>query len=139
MTAVQLNPYLHFQDQAREAMDFYQGVFGGELTMQTYAEIGMSGHPSNDDRIMHSQLVTPHGLILMGADVPDGMPYEPGTAISISLSGDDEPALRGFYDALADGGNVIEPLRQAPWGDTFGACVDRFGTSWMVNIAGSSS
>ena len=135
MTAVQLNPYLQFQDQAREAMAFYRGVFGGELDMQTFAEGGMSGHPSNDDRIMHAQLVTPHGLVLMASDVPDGFPYQPGSAISISLSGEDEPVLRRFYEALAERGTVIEPLSQAPWGDQFGACVDRFGTSWMVNIS----
>ncbi len=134
---VQLNPYLQFQDRAREAMDFYRSVFDGELTMQTYSEGGMSGHPSNDDRIMHAQLVTPHGLVLMGADVPDGVPYEPGSAISISLSGTDEPTLRGCFDALAEGGAVIEPLVAAPWGDQFGMCVDRFGTSWMVNIGSS--
>lgn len=134
MTAVQLNPYLHFQDRTREAMAFYHDVFGGDLTMDTYASMGMSGDASNDDRIMHSQLVTEHGIVLMAADVPDGVPHQPGTAVSISLSGDDEPTLRGFYDALADGGTVIEPLEKAPWGDHFGACVDRFGTSWLVNI-----
>lgn len=137
MTAVQLNPYLQFQDQARDAIAFYQEVFGGELTMQTYAEGGMSADPVNDERIMHAQLITPHGLVLMASDVPDGVPYQPGSAISVSLSGDDEPTLRGLYDGLADGGTVIEPLRQAPWGDHFGACVDRFGTSWMVNIGSS--
>jgi PhnB protein len=137
MTAVHMNPYLQLQDQAREAMEHYRDVFGGELTMQTFAEGGMSGHPSNDDRIMHAQLVSPHGLVLMASDVPDGMPYEPGSAIAVSLSGDDEEALRGFFDALADGGTVIEPLTQAPWGDHFGMCVDRFGTSWMVNIGSS--
>ncbi len=137
MTDAHINPYLHFKDQAREAMDFYRSVFGGELTMQTFAEMGMSGDASNDDRIMHAQLVTPHGLVVMGADAPDGMAYQPGSAISIALSGDDEPTLRGFYDGLADGGAVIEPLEQAPWGDYFGACVDRFGVTWMVNIGGS--
>ena len=139
MAEVQLNPYLQFQDRAREAVEFYRGVFGGEATMQTFAELGMSGDPSNDDRIMHAQLVTPHGLVLMASDVPDGMAHEPGSAISIALSGDDEPTLRGFYDALADGGTVIEPLEQAPWGDYFGACIDRFGTSWMVNIGSLST
>jgi PhnB protein len=139
MTSVQLNPYLQFQDQAREATVFYRDVFVGELTVQTFAEGGMSAHPSNDDRIMHAQLVTGHGLVLMASDVPDGMPHDPGSAISISLSGDDEPTLRANFDALAEGGSVIGPLRQAPWGDTFGACVDRFGISWMVNIADSTS
>jgi PhnB protein len=130
---VQLNAYLHFADQAREAMGFYRDVFGGTLEMNTYAEFGMSGSPANDDRTMHSQLVTDHGLVLMGADAPEGMDAG-GTGISLSLSGDDEPTLRGFYDALAEGGKVVEPLEKAPWGDHFGACVDRFGVSWMVNI-----
>jgi PhnB protein len=137
MANVQLNPYLQFNDRARDAMAYYHDVFGGELSMQTFAEGGMSGDPSNDDRIMHAQLVSPHGVVLMASDVPDGVPYEPGSAISISLSGDDEPALRGLYDALADGGTVLEPLTEAPWGDVFGACIDRFGTNWMVNIGSS--
>lgn len=136
MSGVQMNPYLMFQDRTREAMTFYRDVFGGELTMQTYAEIGMSGDPSNDDRIMHAQLETPHGLVLMASDAPDGVPYQPGSAISISLSGADEPALRGFFDALADGGTVVEEIFQAPWGDYFGACTDRYGTNWMINIDG---
>jgi uncharacterized glyoxalase superfamily protein PhnB len=68
VTDVMINPYLQFQDQAREAMTFYRDVFGGDLSMNTYAELGMSGDPSNDDRIMHAQLVTPHGVVLMGAD-----------------------------------------------------------------------
>lgn len=139
MDTIQLNPYLQFADQAREAMAFYRDVFGGELSMQTFAEGGMGGHPSNDDRIMHAQLVTPHGLVLMASDVPDGFPHEPGSAISLSLSGGDAGALRSFFDALADGGTVMEPLTEAPWGDVFGACVDRFGTSWMVNIGSSPS
>jgi PhnB protein len=137
VTTVQMNPYLQFPDQAREAMTFYREVFGGELTMQTFAEGGMSGHPSNDDRIMHAQLVAPDGLVLMASDVPDGVPFQPGSAISISLSGDDEPTLRGYYEALSEDGTIIEPLAQAPWGDHFGALVDRFGTSWMVNIGSS--
>jgi PhnB protein len=137
VTAVQMNPYLQFRDQAREAMDFYRSVFGGELSMDTFASMGMSGDPSNDDRIMHAQLVADHGLVLMASDVPDGVPYEPGSAISISLSGDDEPSLRGYFEALADGGTVAEPLTEAPWGDHFGMCIDRFGTAWMVNIGSS--
>jgi PhnB protein len=137
VTAVQLNPYLQFQDLAREAMDFYRSVLGGELSMDTFASMGMSGDPSNDDRIMHAQLVTDHGLVLMASDVPDGVPYQPGSAIAISLSGDDEPTLRGYYDALADGGTVVEPLTEAPWGDHFGMCFDRFGTAWMFNIGSS--
>jgi PhnB protein len=139
VAAVQLNPYLQFQDQARDAMAFYREVFGGELTLQTFKEGGMSGHPSNDDRIMHAQLVSPHGVVLMASDVPDGVPHQPGSAIFLSLSGDDEPSLRRFFEALSAEGTIVEPLVEAPWGDHFGMCRDRFGTSWMVNITAAAA
>jgi uncharacterized glyoxalase superfamily protein PhnB len=93
-------------------MDFYRDAFGGELTMQTFAEGGMSAHPSNDDRIMHAQLTTAHGLVLTASDVPDGMLHEPGSAISISLSGADDPALRSHFEALAANGRVIVGVQQ---------------------------
>lgn len=137
MTAASLDPYLQFQDQARDAMRFYAGVFGGELTMQTFSEGGMSAHPANDDRIMHAQLVTPHGMVLMASDVPEGVPLQQGSSVSLSLSGDDADALTGFFDGLAAGGTVVEPLTEAPWGDTFGMCIDRWGVAWMVNIGSS--
>jgi PhnB protein len=74
----------------------------------------------------------------MGADVMEGMDYTQGTNFSVSLSGDDEPELRGYWDALSDGATITEPLVPAPWGDTFGMLVDRYGVSWLVNIAGNS-
>jgi PhnB protein len=86
---------------------------------------------------MHSQLDAPNGLVLMGADTPSHMEYQEGSRISVSLSGDDEPTLRGYWDGLIDGGAVTVPLEKAPWGDTFGMCLDRFGIAWLVNIAGS--
>lgn len=90
-------------------------------------------------KIMHSQLETPGGMVLMGADTPTGMEFTPGSSITVSLSGDDEGELRGYWDHLAEGGTVAMPLEAAPWGDSFGQLVDRYGTSWMVNIAGSGS
>lgn len=73
----------------------------------------MSRELSNDDRIMHAQLEADHGLVLMGSNVPDGVPHQPGSAISIPLSGDDDPTPHGYYDALAHGGTVVEPLEKA--------------------------
>ena len=133
-----LNPYLGFRDNAREAMDFYHSVFGGELTRSTFAEF-QAGDPAEQDKIMHSMLVTENGLVLMGADTPNSMAYTPGDNYSISLSGEDDGELRGYWEKLSDGGTVTMPLEPAPWGDTFGMCVDRYGVSWLVNIAGSSS
>jgi PhnB protein len=135
---VRLNPYLSFQDSAREAMTFYHSVFGGDLTVSTFAEYHASEDPAEQDKVMHSQLEAPDGLVLMAADTPNQMEYRPQSGVSVSLSGDDESKLRGYWDSLSEGGTVVMPFEKAPWGDTFGMCVDRFGTSWMVNAAGQS-
>jgi PhnB protein len=134
-----LNPYLNFRTQAREAMDFYQSVFGGEVQRSTFADYQMAQDPADADLIMHSQLTSPSGFTLMAADVPEHMELKQGSAISISLSGSDEAELSGWWDRLMDGGTVIEPLSKAPWGDSFGMGIDRFGVQWLVNIAGSPS
>lgn len=133
-----LNPYLSFRDSARDAMTFYKSVFGGELTLSTFKEFEASQDPAEQDKIMHGELKTDNGLTLMGADTPNGMEYTPGNTYSVSLSGDDETELRGYWDKLSEGGSVTMPLEKAPWGDSFGMCVDRFGVAWMVNIAGTA-
>jgi len=134
-----LTPYVSFRDNAREAMEFYKSVFGGELTVSTFGDFQASDDPSEQNKVMHSQLTSPSGLVLMAADTPNSMDYTPGTAISISLSGDDETELTGYYEKLVDGGTVTEPLAKAPWGDSFGMCVDKFGINWLVNISGTTS
>jgi PhnB protein len=133
-----LNPYISFKDNAREAMEFYRDVFGGELTMSTFGEFGMNEDESEQNKIMHAQLDTPNGLTLMGADTPNQMEYTEGSRITVSLSGQDDAELRGYWDKLSGDGTVVMPLEQAPWGDSFGMCADRFGVNWMVNIAGAS-
>jgi PhnB protein len=132
-----LNPYLSFRDSAREAMEFYHSVFGGKLTTSTFAEFQASDDPAEQDKIMHSQLEADGGLVIMAADTPNSMELTPGSNFAVSLSGEDEAELRGYWDKLSDGGTVTMPLDKAPWGDTFGMCVDRFGVSWMVNVAGT--
>jgi PhnB protein len=137
--SVRLNPYLSFRDTAKQAMDFYQSVFGGELSRSTFTEFGASTEPAEQDKIMHSMLVTDGGLVLMAADTPSGMNYTPGQNGSISLSGEDEAELRGYWDKLSADGTVAMPLEKAPWGDTFGMCTDQFGITWLVNISGAQS
>jgi PhnB protein len=135
-----LNPYLGFRDNAREAMTFYQSVFGGELTLSTFGEFQASEDPAEVDKIMHAMLTTGQGMVLMGADTPNAMGYTPGSTVSVSLSGDDEAELRGYWDKLSgDGGSVTVPMEQAPWGDIFGMCTDRFGTAWLVNVNGAQA
>lgn len=134
-----LNPYLNFRESTREAMTFYQEVFGGELTLNSYGDFGMTESPDELHKIMHSQLDTPAGFVLMCADVPNSMPLPEGSSISISLSGDDTDELRGYWEKLAGSGTVRQPLTEAPWGDSFGECTDRFGVMWLVNIAGAAA
>lgn len=130
-----LNPYLNFDGTAGEAMEFYRSVFGGELERTTYGQAGQSDEPGERDKVMHAMLETPDGLVLMGADHPAGVDSVAGNAYSVSLSGDDDAQLRGWWERLSADGTVVLPLTAAPWGDSFGMCTDRYGTSWMVNIS----
>ena len=131
--ASRLNPYISFDGNARQAMEFYKDVFGGTLTVNTFGEYGPpdSGYA---DKIMHAMLETPNGFTLMASDTPPGMEHQPGTNITVSLSGDDGDELHGYWQKLSSGGTVSVPLEKQMWGDEFGACVDRFGIPWMVNI-----
>ncbi|GAB3581092.1 VOC family protein [Calidifontibacter terrae] len=129
-----LNPYLSFRDNAREAMTFYQQVFGGQLNISTFAEMGDESDAK--DGVMHAMLETDDGFALMASDTPPGMDLAPMQGMSISLSGDETEALTGYWNQLSDGGSVTMPLEKQMWGDTFGMCTDKFGVAWMVNIAG---
>jgi PhnB protein len=131
--ASRLNPYISFDNGARQAMEYYRDVFGGNLTMNTFGEFGQTDSP-DADKIMHSQLETDTGFTLMASDTPAGMQRNPGDTITISLSGDDADTLRGYWEKLSDGGTVTMPLEKQMWGDEFGMCTDRFGIPWMVNI-----
>ena len=132
--ASRLNPYVSFDGNARQAMEFYQSVFGGNLTLSTFGEFGMDD-PGQADKIMHGMLETAAGFTLMGADTPPDGEHKPGNNIAVSLSGDDGDELRGYWKQLSESGAVSVPLEKQMWGDEFGMCDDRFGITWMVNIA----
>lgn len=132
--ASRLNPYVNFRGEAREALTFYQEVFGGVAVMHTFGDFGMEGPEAG--KIMHGMLETPGGYTLMCSDVPDSMELDSGSSITISLSGDDDAELRGYWEKLSAGGTVTMPLERQAWGDDFGEVTDRFGVRWMVNIAG---
>ncbi len=129
-----LNPYINFKDTARQAMEFYKSIFGGELRMSTFKEYNASENPSEDNKIMHAELDTGNGIAFMASDTPNRMEYHPGTNFNMSLSGDDEGELKGYFSKLSAGGQVTQPLEKAPWGDSFGMCTDKFGINWFVNI-----
>jgi PhnB protein len=133
---MRLNPYINFRTTARDALEFYHSVFGGELNIMTFSQGGMPHDPAQADLVMHGQLDTPAGFTLMLSDTPESMPLTMGGNISVSLSGDDEATLSGYYNALLVGGETLQPLVKAPWGDTFGMLTDKFGVTWLCNISG---
>ncbi|MFC5664298.1 VOC family protein [Kitasatospora misakiensis] len=128
-----LNPYITFNGDARQALEFYQQVFGGELSLNTYGDFG-AGEGPGGDRIMHGMLSTSSGFTLMAADNPPGTDYTPGGNISVSVSGEDDTELRDYWAKLSGGGSVAVPMEKQMWGDVFGMCTDRFGITWLVNI-----
>ena len=135
-----LNPYLNFRGTARDAMTFYQSVLGGELISNTFDDFGMQVGEGEGGLLMHSQLTAAAGFLLMGADVPSHMDYSRGVNDgSVSLSGDDEAELTGYWLKLSEGATVSQPLEKAPWGDSFGMLTDKFGITWLVNISGAAA
>ncbi|MFA6300402.1 MAG: VOC family protein [Nocardioides sp.] len=130
--STQLNPYLHFEGDARDAITFYQSVFGGDLALMTFGELGLEGDQA--DRLAHSHLASPDGLVIMASDTPPGGTVNRGDAVNLSLNGDDDATLRGWFEQLSDGGEIHVPLDKQPWGDVFGQCADKYGVTWLVNI-----
>ncbi len=127
-----LNPYLNFDGSARQAMEFYAGVFGGEPSLMTFGQLGMQGPDA--DRIMHAMLQTDAGYVIMASDITSDMEFQPAAGMTVSISGDDADKLRGYWEQLSAGGSVRMPLEKQAWGDEFGMCVDQFGVPWMIDI-----
>lgn len=131
-----LSPYVTFPGTAREALTFYRSVFGGEVSITTFGEFG-SATGIDPEAVMHGQLSTPDGYVLMASDPPPGTGITVGDNITLALFGDDAETLRGYFAALAEGGEVTTPLEQQVWGDEYGSLKDRYGVNWLANIAGA--
>ncbi len=131
-----LNPYISFKNNAREAMEFYKSVFGGKLEIATFKDYKISQDPGEDDLVMHSMLQSDNGISFMAADTPKGMEYQEGSRISMTLSGDNQEELKGYWEKLSVGGTTMQPLDMALWGDWFGMFIDKYGVVWMINITG---
>ena len=134
MATVNLDPYLFFKGNAREAMDFYKDIFGGELTIMTFGEAGadkMPGMEEMRDNVMHAML--DGDVRLMASD--SRLASDKIAKVELSLSGNDEEKLTKYFESLSSGGTVRSPLKKEMWGDTFGQLTDKFGIDWMVNIS----
>ena len=132
---MRLNPYINFEGRAREAMEFYRDVLGGDLKINTFGEYG-APEGTDPDGVMHAHLETSDGFVLMASDAMEGESGSSGGNIVISISGYNDQAdkMRGFFQALSEGGEVVTPLEKQMWGDEYGQLKDRFGITWMVDF-----
>lgn len=131
---LELEPYLHFDGTCEEALNFYKGIFGGEITsLERYAGSPMESEIPDfyRNKVMHANFKA-GPLKLMGSD---GSPRGgEGTRVSLALGGDDPDEGKRIFDALADGGKVDMPFQDTFWGAKFGMLTDKYGIYWMINI-----
>lgn len=129
-----LTPYLLLPGTAREAIETYHRIFGGDVDLATFAEFDREDGP--EDAIAHATIVGP--VMLFIADAGEGeQSFEAPSGLMFSLLGADEPeVLTRWFDALADGGEVLDPLQKRPWGDVDGQVRDRFGVTWLIGHQG---
>lgn len=132
-------PYLNFRDTCREAMTFYAGVFGAtDLSIMTFGDGPPEyADPATKDLVMHAAFSTGPHAWLYASDVPPGMEWS-GVNGTISHDAPTPERARAVFDALAEGGTVWMQLGPTFWSPLFGGLTDRYGTSWMISVAGES-
>jgi PhnB protein len=137
MTSV--NPYLSFNDNCKEAFDFYRSAFGGEFDMvMRFKDVPAEYQMGEDEaeKIMHMSLPIGQGTMLMGSDTPAGMgPITTGSNFAVTISTESEAEADRLFNGLSAGGEVTMPLGKQFWGDYFGMFTDKFGIQWMVSCA----
>ncbi|MFE4836327.1 VOC family protein [Arthrobacter sp. NPDC056691] len=130
---VSVTPHLNFRGQARQALDFYQTVFGGEVAAATYADTHQVQDPAQADAVAFGQLTAPNGFRLMAYDVQTAKPYEAGrNPFYLTLHGDDQAEIKEQWHRLADGGTVLTGLGPSAFAPLYGMLTDRFGTTWII-------
>lgn len=132
----QLNPYLSFSNNCREAMNFYKDSLGGELVLQTVSELpemAAQMPPEMKDSIMHSVL-TSGDIVIMASDLNRENPVE-GNTVHLCIQCKTENELNTFFSNLSKGGKITEPISDMPWGAKFGSLIDKFGKYWLFNYS----
>lgn len=138
MANVSLEPYIFFKGNCREAMEFYKGVFGGDLNVQTMADVPAEAQMpgTNPTDVMHASLKG-GAVNLMASDSSKASDH--AAKVELSLGGTDDSQMRQIFDKLAEGGQVKMKLEKQFWGDTFGSLTDKYGIDWMMNIGSNMS
>ena len=142
--------HLNFRGNARQALEFYQAVFGGNLVISTYGDFGAPKDTPNADKVVWGQVAADSGFRVMAYDVPlaepSSQPSKPSTRreygmtitqepFFISLRGESADEITGLWEKLSEGATVIEPIAKSAWAQLFGMLTDRFGVTWVMDVA----
>ena len=133
-----LQPYIIFNGNCEEAMDFYQSILGGTLEISRFGDSPMEIPDEQKDKVMHAALQN-DSLSFMASDSTPDMRSTVGNNVQLSLTGSGAAFLRESFAKLSVDGNVQSPLEKQFWGDEFGMLTDKFGIRWMINISATTS
>lgn len=136
---VNVTPHLNFRGDARTALEFYQSVFGGDLVVTTYADMGNAADPAEADLVVWGQVAAANGFRVMAYDVPASRPWSQGDdPFFVSVRGDDVEEMDAAWKRLAEGAFIVQPFGSAPWAERYGMLKDRFGVTWVLDVLGES-
>jgi PhnB protein len=128
--------HINLRGTAREALQTYHAVFGGQIALVSYKDVGRVTDPAEADEIMWGQVVAENGFHVMACDVPNGMKWHPGeNAFFVSVRGDTVDEISGYWEKLSSGSTVIQELGPAMWSPLYGMLKDRFGVTWVMDVA----
>jgi PhnB protein len=132
--------HINFRGDARAALEFYRDVFQGELTVITYGAMNAASRPEEADQIMWGQVTAPSGFAIMAYDVPADRPYDKGVAPFFeSVRGDSVEAVTPVWEGLSDGATILQKLEPSPWAPAYGMLTDRFGVTWVIDVAADTA
>jgi PhnB protein len=134
--SISTTTHLNFRGDAREALALYQSVFGGSVVVVSYRDAGTAPDPAEADQVMWGQVTAGNGFRVMAYDVPGRLPYDAGrNAVYVSVRGDSADEITGYWTGLSEGATVVQPLAPAAWAPLYGMLRDRFGVTWVLDVA----
>jgi PhnB protein len=127
--------HINLRGNARQALEFYQSVFGGQVMLVTYKDAGNVQDPSDADHIMWGQVDADNGFRVMAYDVPAATPWKQGeNAYFVSLRGDAAEEIAAQWKKLSAGATIVRPLEPAQWSPLYGMLKDKFGVVWVLDV-----
>ncbi|HEY2224701.1 VOC family protein [Actinomycetospora sp.] len=128
--------HLNFRGDAREALEFYRSVSGGDMTIVRYQDLGAVEDPAEAEQVMWGQVVAANGFHVMAFDVPSSRAWDTGVdPFFVALRGQTVEEITAIWEKLVDGATVRQPLGPAAWGPAYGMLTDRFGVTWVLDVA----